>query len=288
MNAFIAINKEAGISSFGVISALRKILKMRKIGHCGTLDPFATGLLICATGQYTRLLRFGEVKDKSYEAEVLLGKQSSTGDPEGEIIAEAPVDIDPSRWLSLTQKVLSLQELPIPQYSAVKIAGKRAYRYAREGQALQMPMREVKILEFELISEPLQNRFRYHAKVSKGTYIRALSEYIAQELGTVGMTVSLRRTAIASINVQRALTLTEFARTPECAMLPVQELLGHLPVLEIPLARGIAFQNGNSSRVDGPDQAELVVCSAEQEFLGIGHIVEGDLYPDIVINGARD
>jgi len=180
MNAFFPVDKEAGISSFGVIAALRKILHIRKIGHCGTLDPFATGLLICASGQYTRLLSFLEAMDKSYEAEVLLGKQSSTGDPEGEISAEAPVNIISQDWDDLRDKVLALKELPIPQYSAVKIDGKRAYRYAREGQNLQMPMRAVKILDFEILSEPSDNKFRYRATVSKGTYIRALSEYIAQ------------------------------------------------------------------------------------------------------------
>jgi tRNA pseudouridine55 synthase len=285
MNAFIPIDKEAGSSSFGVISALRKILKMRKIGHCGTLDPFATGLLICATGQYTRLLRFGEAKDKCYEAELLLGRQSSTGDPEGEIIAEAPVNIDPACWASLKQKVLALQELPIPQYSAVKIAGKRAYRYAREGQALQMPMRAVQILEFEVLSDPVQDRFRYHAKVSKGTYIRALSEYIAQELGTVGMTIALRRTAIAGISVDRAHSLTELAENPLATQISPQELLGHLPSVDLAADRVKAFRNGNGSHIEAPDAAEVAVFTPDKQLLGIAHISAGELLPDIVING---
>jgi tRNA pseudouridine55 synthase len=118
------------------------------------LDPFATGLLICATGQYTRLLGYLEQLDKTYEAELLLGKQSATGDPEGEIIAEKSPEVDSASWETLRDKVLALSMLPIPQYSAVKIEGKRAYRYAREGHILQMPMREVKILDFELLSLP--------------------------------------------------------------------------------------------------------------------------------------
>lgn len=285
MNSFIPIDKEAGISSFGVISALRKILKLRKIGHCGTLDPFATGLLICATGQYTRLLGYLEQLDKTYEAELLLGKQSATGDPEGEIIAEKSPEVDSASWETLRDKVLALSMLPIPQYSAVKIEGKRAYRYAREGHILQMPMREVKILDFELLSITADHRVRYRATVSKGTYIRALSEYIAAELGTVGMTTALRRTAISGFSISRAVTLNALQSGPHQASIMPRELLSHLPSITISDNQRRLFLNGNSSETDLPETPTIAVYIEDDTLLGIGKVDAGKLLPTVVIAG---
>jgi tRNA pseudouridine55 synthase len=284
MNAFLAIDKEAGISSFGVISKLRKILKMRKIGHCGTLDPFATGLLICATGQYTRLLRFAEASHKCYEAEVLLGERSATGDPEGEIIATMPVNICPEDWDSLTGKVLALKELPIPQYSAVKIEGRRAYNLAREGKNPQMPTRAVEILDFQLLSEVHNNRFRYRAVVSKGTYIRSLSEYIAAALGTLGTTIALRRTSIGNIDLAQAQTLDSIAKSPE--LISERQILEGLASVEVPEPTAAMFLNGMKSPLDLADNEEMAIYGSYDRLLGIGSIRDSQLIPKIVINGA--
>ena len=131
---FLLIDKTAGITSFDVIRRLRKLTGIRRIGHCGTLDPFATGLLICALGSYTRLIGYLEALDKSYEATVLLGKSTSTGDPEGEINQISPVNTDCIDPEYLKAAALALKELPIPIYSAVKIGGKRAYTLARAGE----------------------------------------------------------------------------------------------------------------------------------------------------------
>jgi len=285
MNAFYLIDKEAGSSSFKVISALRKILGIRKIGHSGTLDPFATGLLICATGQYTRLLQYAEAQDKVYEAEVLLGRKSSTGDPEGEIIEEA----SPAEGLKippfLKDKVLALTELPIPSYSAVKIGGKRAYSLARQGIKVDMPVREVKIMDFEVLSGIQNKRFVYRAKVSKGTYIRALSEYIAGELGTVGMTTRLRRTAIADINVAEACTVQELADDPQTKVIDAARILSHLPSIELDQAQTARFSHGMRLPTELSDTADMAVYSAAGRFLGIAKIASGDIYPQLVIDG---
>lgn len=203
MNAFLLIDKPAGISSFDVIRQLRKATGIRKIGHAGTLDPFATGLLICAMGQYTRLLKYAEAKDKTYEATLLLGKRSATGDPEGEIVEQRDVTLAELDSEHLKCRAIALQELQLPIYSAIKIDGKRAYQYAREGRELQMPMRDVQIYDFELLEQhPCE--LRYRVRVAKGTYIRSFSEWLAEQLGTIGMTSELRRTAIGKLKVDKA------------------------------------------------------------------------------------
>lgn len=204
MNAFVLIDKSDGITSFDVIRKLRKASGIRKIGHAGTLDPFATGLLICAMGQYTRLLKYAEASDKTYEATLLLGKRTSTGDPEGEVIEERDFSFDNLDAASLRERAIALEELRLPQYSAIKIEGKRAYQYARDGVKLEMPMREVKIHDFEVLGTEGKNLLHYRVRVSKGTYIRSFSEWLAAELGSIGMTTALRRTRIGNMSVDNA------------------------------------------------------------------------------------
>lgn len=211
VNAFLAINKPAGITSFEVIRRLRRITGIRKIGHTGTLDPLATGLLICCTGSYTRLSCFLEKEEKTYLATMKLGAKTSTGDTEGEIIQTAPVPIFADKLAALEAKALDLAELSVPAYSAVKIQGKRAYELARQGKILELPMRPVKISEFKFLVEEQNapDELTYRCKVSKGTYIRALSEWLAEQIQTLAYTISLKRESIGKITLQDAVALED-------------------------------------------------------------------------------
>ncbi|MCK9557912.1 MAG: tRNA pseudouridine(55) synthase TruB [Candidatus Cloacimonetes bacterium] len=287
MNSFFLIDKEAGISSFKVISSLRKILGIRKIGHSGTLDPFATGLLICATGQYSRLLKYALSQDKVYEVELLLGSKSSTGDPEGEIIEETELPESLSIPANLETKVRALQELPIPRYSAVKIAGKRAYSLARQGIEVDMPMREVKILDFELLSGIEDKRLCYRAKVSKGTYIRALSEYIAGELGCVGMTTQLRRSAIADISVDEACIVEDLAKDIHSKTFDVHRILHYLPAIELSESQSKSFLHGMRLPTDAADAPDTAIYSANGLFLGIAKVESLEIIPQLVMDGGK-
>lgn len=197
MNALYLVNKPSGISSFGVIRELRKIHKDSKLGHAGTLDPFATGLLIVGRGQYTRLLQYAEALDKSYIATLSLGASTATGDPEGEILGRAALPDSEPDFAALRAKALALTELPLPRYSAVKINGVRAYLYARKGIELELPLRALKIYDLEILDYD-GSSLKYRARVSKGTYIRAISEWLAAELGTLGYTSELFRASIGS------------------------------------------------------------------------------------------
>ncbi len=289
MNSFLLIDKAAGLSSFGVIRQLRKITGIKKIGHAGTLDPFATGLLICATGQYTRLLKYAEAQHKSYEATLLFGKKSSTGDPEGEIIATDTPTITETDLTGLRERVLSISELIVPQYSAIKIDGKRAYNLAREGKELRMPSRPVRIYDFEILDMPGENQLRYRVQVSKGTYIRALSEYIAESLGSVGMTIALRRTAIGEIGVEDAISLSESGDTDlQKAVCLVSKVL-KLTSLKLEPEQLTAVRHGRAfAESELPEESgELALYDDNGELAGIGIRQGSQVLPTMVFESGK-
>jgi len=220
----ILVDKPAGISSFGVVSRVRRKLteekraaeiangvpeenltKRIKVGHTGTLDPFATGLLILLSGKWTRRADEFSKLDKVYEAEIVLGATSTTGDPEGEIVVTASALAIPSR--AEIEQVLKKLKGKITQtppiYSAIKIGGQRAYKLARKGETPEMPPRQVEIYSLEILDYnwPI---LKIRAHVSSGTYIRTLAEDIGQELKTGAYTKNLRRTRIGEYDVEDA------------------------------------------------------------------------------------
>lgn len=211
----ILIDKPAGISSFGVVAHVRRYLSQKagkkiKVGHTGTLDPFATGLLILLSGKATKLSNQFLKLDKWYEATLCLGKTSTTGDPEG-VITKLNVDRQPS--YSDIEKILpdflgNIKQT-VPIFSAVKINGKRAYQLARQGQKVEMPTREIEIYELEVLSYHFPELvIRTH--VSSGTYIRTLGEDLGQALGVGAYLTALRRTKVGNFDLNNAKKLTDF------------------------------------------------------------------------------
>lgn len=210
----ILVDKPTGISSFGVVARVRRYLTKQagrkiKVGHCGTLDPFATGLLILVSGKNTK--RAGEFSglDKEYEATIYLGARSSTGDPEGEI--EQVSDRQPS--LSEIKKVISefvgkVTQTP-PVFSAIKINGRRAYQLARQGREIDMPSRQVTIYDIN-IENYIYPYLIIKTKVSSGTYIRSLAQDIGEALGVGAYTTQLRRLSVGEYSVSEAKSLEDF------------------------------------------------------------------------------
>lgn len=214
MDEVLLIDKPAGMTSFGVVARLRRVLsqaagKKVKVGHTGTLDPFATGLMIIVTGKKCREADTFTKLDKWYEAEIMLGEVSTTGDPEGELTRVSTRQ--PSR--SEVEAVLSIFEGEIKQrppiFSAIKINGRRAYQLARQGQPVDMPERTVSIYALELVTYEYP-RLVIRAHVSSGTYIRSLAVDIGQKLGTGAYCCQLRRQAIAEYDVAQAKPLADF------------------------------------------------------------------------------
>ncbi len=212
-SGFLYIDKPAGISSFGVIRKVRGITGVKRVGHAGTLDPFATGLLIVAVGrEYTKQLTQWLKKDKTYEATFLLGATSTTGDPEGEIIptqgVQPPSEEDLRRVM--TAHTGTLNQTP-PAHSAIKVNGRRAYELARKGVEVQLPSREVTVHELRL------DAYAYPVvqctiSVSSGTYIRSLAQDIGAALGTGAYLTALRRTRIDAVTLDQAVTLEQLAQ----------------------------------------------------------------------------
>lgn len=211
----ILIDKPAGISSFGVVARVRRYLSQKagkkiKVGHTGTLDPFATGLLILLSSKATKLSNQFLKLDKWYEATLCLGKTSTTGDPEG-VITEVNVDRQPSYFdiEKILPDFLGNIKQTVPIFSAVKINGKRAYQLARQGQKVEMPTREIEIYELEVLSYHFPELvIRTH--VSSGTYIRTLGEDIGQALGVGAYLTALRRTKVGNFDLNNAKKLTDF------------------------------------------------------------------------------
>jgi tRNA pseudouridine55 synthase len=214
MDGILLVDKPAGMSSFGVVARVRWLLskhagKKVKVGHTGTLDPFATGLMIVVVGEYCK--RAGEFSklDKSYDATLRLGATSTTGDPEGEI---TPVS-DRQPTLEELQAALEafrgeITQTP-PSYSAIKIDGVRAYKLAREGKEVDMPSRQVMIHELDLISYAYPN-VQIHTHVGSGTYIRTLAEDIGRKLEVGAYLTDLRRTSVGMYAIEQSTPLDAF------------------------------------------------------------------------------
>ena len=217
MNGIINLKKEAGMTSHDAVFKLRKILGTKKIGHGGTLDPDVVGVLPIAIGKATRMVEFMQDEGKVYEGEITLGYSTTTEDASGEIVSETPV-LSPLDEKLVDEAIASLTgpitQIP-PMYSAVKVNGRKLYEYARAGEEVERPVRQVTIYEFTRTSqigyEEGLARFRFRVKCSKGTYIRTLSVDLGQKLGYVAHMSHLTRTSAAGLSLDDALTLEELA-----------------------------------------------------------------------------
>ena len=202
------------MSSFGVVAKVRGHLKAEfghkvKVGHTGTLDPFATGLLILLSGKNTKKSNEFLKLDKVYEATIKLGFVSSTGDPEGEIIEKGDRNIDLKEIQDILKQFTGEIEQKPPKFSAIKIDGQRAYKLARKGQDFEMPSRKVTIYKIEIL-EYEYPILKIYCHVSSGTYIRTLAEDIGEKLGVGAYCLELRRLKIGDYDIKNAEKLEKY------------------------------------------------------------------------------
>lgn len=206
MDEIIFVDKPAGMTSFGAVARVRRVLSERagkkvKVGHTGTLDPFATGLLILMAGKATKKAMEFTKLDKVYEATIRLGVTSSTGDPEGEIVVKSTtVDFTQAQIEEVLKQFVGKIEQRPPIFSAIKIDGQRAYKLARAGKEVEMPTRTVEVYSIDLLNYSAPY-LTIRAHVSSGTYIRTLAEDIGQALGCGAYCTALRRTKIANYDI---------------------------------------------------------------------------------------
>lgn len=211
----LLIDKPSDMSSFGVVARVRRKLSEQvghkvKVGHTGTLDPFATGLLVLLIGKGTKRANEFLKLDKEYLATIHLGATSTTGDPEGEITAQTLTHIpDLNAVTSVVNSFLGEIEQTVPEFSAIKINGERAYKLARAGKPVEMPRRTVTIYELQVLDYTWPE-LKIRCKVSSGTYIRTLGEDIGKQLGTGAYLTNLRRTQVGMFRIENATKLDDF------------------------------------------------------------------------------
>ena len=279
---FVLVDKPPTWTSHDVIGKLRRIFEMRRIGHAGTLDPMATGLLVVGLGKSTRLLRFIQELPKTYEAEVRFGIATDTGDLEGEQIAEASVDFE-SEDLSaaVSEFVGTIDQIP-PQISAIKRDGKRMHRLARQGVEVELEPRPVEVYEIGVTAADLPAAV-IRVRCGKGTYIRVLADDIARSLGSRAHLTGLRRTESGSLSIDQASTIEELEAADDPASLVLKPVVAmrDFPAIVIPDDQVHAVRHGAPVEVEAPNG--VVTAIDGDELIGV-YLSDGTkLVPEAVV-----
>lgn len=250
LNGIINIHKEAGFTSHDVVAKMRGICRQKKIGHTGTLDPQATGVLPVCLGSATKLCDMLTDKDKEYVAELLLGQVTDTQDTTGQVLEEHPVTVSEEAVReAVSSFVGDYNQIP-PMYSALKVNGKKLYELARAGKEVERAARPVYISEIEILEIKLPV-VKMRVACSKGTYIRTLCADIGEKLGCGGTMQSLVRTKVADFALEEAVTLSELqqlrdAEKLEAVLLPVDKVFADCPALHVQEKWRKLIDNGNS------------------------------------------
>ncbi len=279
MNGIMIADKPEGWTSHDVVSKLRRVLGEKRIGHGGTLDPMATGVLPLFIGRATRAAEFAESADKEYIAGLRLGTVTDTQDVTGTVLSERPADVDEAGIRAALSGFLgeSLQ-LP-PLYSAVKVRGKRLYEYARRGADVERSPRRIYIYELEPLGWHA-GEYRFRVVCSKGTYIRTLCHDLGQRLGCGAAMAYLRRTRAGAFRADRAAGLDEIIAAAEAGeldrlLLPVDALFEALPSLTVGGEEERRLRNGAAVRLDGMQSGRRRVYGLSGEFLALAEADKG-------------
>jgi tRNA pseudouridine55 synthase len=316
VDGILIIDKPEGLTSHDVVARVRRILKTKRVGHTGTLDPFATGVLVLLVGQATRLAQFLDKDEKEYEALVRLGYETDTGDRTGSTRGEMP---DPNSEILISdsesqisnlrfeipngisrqqiEDVLAefrgvIEQVP-PMYSAKKVEGKKLYELARQGIDVERKPVRIEIKTLEMLpsdeSRDLHSTFRIRVVCSAGTYIRTLAEGIGRKLGVGAHLQELRRTRAGRFALSRSITIEKLGAldAPSSALIPLPEAVSHLPEIVLPPARVDKTRNGLSSQSDEvlpPNQPVRMVDESNNLIaIGLYDEAENSVRPKIVL-----
>lgn len=278
-NGILIIDKPADWTSHDVVAKLRGIFRERRIGHGGTLDPMATGVLPIFVGRATRAVEFATEGEKEYLAGLRLGTVTDTQDTTGTVTATHPVTADRTDLAAVLPRFTGdILQIP-PMYSAIKRQGQKLYELARRGQEVERDPRPITIHALEITDQLSPTDYRLRVVCSKGTYVRTLCHDIGQALGCGGTMFSLRRTAAAGFSLSDAVTLDQVqqAGDPASLLLPVDACFAGHPLLLLKSATAEKkVRNGTPLTVEAPD-GTYRVYSREQEFLALARLQEGRL-----------
>ena len=286
MDGIIVVNKQKGCTSHDVVNKVKKIVN-KKVGHTGTLDPLATGVLPLLIGKGTLCSKYLINHDKVYEVSLKLGISTDTMDAEGKIIEEKEVSSDILTKENV-EKVLSSfigkQEQTPPIYSAIKVAGKKLYEYARKGQEVEIPKREIEIYNIELVGiNKVSKEIEFKVSCSKGTYIRSLCIDIAKALGTIGYMSGLERLQVGEFKIENAIKIDENTTKEyiEEHIIGIEELFEKNPKIEINQKKLLLFLNGVKLSIESEDGVYRIY--SENKFIGLGTVNKGLLKRDIIL-----
>jgi len=278
LNGILVVNKEAGYTSHDVVAKVKKILG-EKVGHTGTLDPNATGVLPLLIGKGTGLAKYLVNHDKTYIATLKLGEKTDTADGEGNVIERQGVkNISKEKVEEVLTSFLGKQEQIPPMYSAIKVNGKKLYEYARKGEKVDLKPRQIEIYNIKLIE--LNNlEIIFEVSCSKGTYIRSLCENIAEKLGTVGYMKALNRTVVGEFNIEDSVKIDEIDETK---IIGIEEFLKDKEKINLEMGKLELFLNGGRIKVKIADEVYRVY-NVDNDFIGSGVVENGLLKRDIIL-----
>ena len=267
MNGIFIIDKPKGITSRDVVNEVIKKVGTKKVGHTGTLDPLATGVLVVCVGKATKLVNELTIEDKEYIASVTLGTKTDTLDSMGSILFEENVIKSKEEIIDVLNSFKGIYDQEVPIYSAVKINGKKLYEYAREGIDISLPKREVAIKNIELIDdiEYKNNKtmFKFRCKVSKGTYIRSLINDIATKLDTIGIMTNLRRISQGNFKIEDSIKLENMSSND------LKNIIAILPYKKIELTGDIRKKVLNGALIDNIYNEDKVLFIEENEVIAL-------------------
>ena len=277
-NGIVIIDKPADWTSMDVCAKIRGILREKRVGHGGTLDPMATGVLPVFVGQATRAVEFAENGKKEYVAGLRLGLVTNTQDTSGETLESHPVTVSPADVEQAMAAFLGdIQQIP-PMYSAIKINGQKLYDLARKGKTVERKPRPITIYELELLEQVNETDYLIRCVCSKGTYIRTLCHDIGAKLGCGGTLYSLRRTMAAGFTLDQAVSIEDVQEKGESLLLPTDRFFDEYPALTLTDARQEKMcRCGNPLHLQGVKNGTYRVYGANGDFLCLSRSENGTL-----------
>jgi len=282
MDGIIVINKPKNCTSHDVVRKAKKILN-EKVGHTGTLDPNATGVLPLLIGKGTQISKYLINHNKTYEAVLKLGEKTDTADIEGKIIETKevqPSNLEKENVEKVLKSLIGKQEQIPPIYSAIKVNGKKLYEYARSGQKVEIEPRTIEIYNLELIKIENQE-ITYKVHCSKGTYIRTLCEQIAEKLDTVGYMKELKRTQVGEFKIENSATIEELEQNKDKYFITIEKYFEKCSQIQLNTKKLQLFLNGVQLTYDLEDGIYRIY--SDDKFIGIGTVKNKLLKRDIIV-----
>ena len=283
MDGIIVINKEKGCTSHDIVYKVKKMFNT-KVGHTGTLDPNATGVLPILLGKGTKISKYLIEHDKEYEVVLQLGVKTTTADEEGEIIEEKEVLKESLEQLEIERILKSfigkIKQMP-PKYSAIKVNGRKLYEYARKGQEVEIKPREVEIYNIEITNiQKEKKQIEFKVSCSKGTYIRTLCEDIAEKMRTVGYMKELKRTKVGNFNIEQAITLGQLQEKENIKIITIEEMFKDKEEIILEDSKIILLLNGVKMNMKKPNGIYRIY-NKQNKFIGLGIVQNKILKIDI-------